>query len=295
MSGLRSAIDALDTESYSSTTTSGPTLVAPSSQQREVASDDRPPISMIGRVDALLEVLKGQERPMSISDLALCTGIPKATVSRIAAELVDRGLLERQAAGLRLGLRLFELGEHASRPTSLRRLALVRMARLRKVTQQTVNLAVLERDEIVHIAILRSPATPPLPTRVGGRLPAYATGLGKALLSYLPDRRVCELVPDPVVGVGPRTVGDRASLLDQLAMVRTAGVAYEREEFAADVACVAALVPGADGRPIAALSVSAHAHLANLQQLGVEVRAVADLLARDASKHRLVAADERRR
>src|SRR4051794_28080398 len=107
-------------------------------------AETQAPTSMIGRVDAVLEVLKQHKGTMSVSDIARRTGIPKATVSRIAGELIERGLLERQESGLSLGIRLFELGEHATRPSDLRRLALARMRVLQRATQQTVNLAVLE-------------------------------------------------------------------------------------------------------------------------------------------------------
>lgn len=124
---------------------------------------------MIGRVDAILSAFRARDHSLGVSEIARRSGIPKASVSRIVAELVDRCVLERAGRELRFGIRLFELGERAGRPRALRRLALAHMSDLRNATHQTVHLAVLEDAEVVYIEILPSRTTPPLPSRVGGR------------------------------------------------------------------------------------------------------------------------------
>ncbi len=241
---------------------------------------------MIGRVDAVLGALGSRAETLGISEIARRTGIPKASTSRIVAELVEHGYLERTDAGVGLGLRLFELGGRAARPLDLRRLALVHMADLRGATGQTVHLAVLEGTEVVYIEILRSRSTPPLPSRVGGRVPAYATGVGKALLADLPPERLEAHLPERLVPVGPRTVTDRELLVRELAGIRERRISYEREESAPDVGCAAVAIRGEDGEPIAAISVSVHLGSADLAALGIAVATAANAIAREAAKAR---------
>ncbi|QJU55318.1 IclR family transcriptional regulator [Herbiconiux sp. KACC 21604] len=238
--------------------------------------------SMISRVSDILQAFGHDERSMTVSELGRRTGIPKASTSRIAAELVGRGLLEREGDQIRLGIRLFELGQQASRPVDLRRLAFPHMTELMRATGQTVHLAILDGSEVVYIQILRSRATPPLPSRVGGRLPAHSTGVGKVLLAYAPSAVVDELCAHPLPSVGPRTITDPDRLRRELGAIRANRLAFEREETAANVGCAAAPILGPDGEPVAALSVSAHLHITDLSKMGPAVSTVAMTLSREA-------------
>ncbi len=240
---------------------------------------------MIARVDAVLGLFQSGVRALGVSEIARRTGISKAAVSRIAADLVEHRFLERVPGGLRLGVRLFELGSQAAGPSDLRRLAFATMADLRSATKQTVHLAVLEGSDVVYIEILRSRFTPPLPSRVGGRLPAYATGVGKALLAHLPEERLAAALPERLTPVGPRTITDRAVLSRRLAEVREIGFAYEREESAPLIGCAAAPVFDADDRPIAAVSISVHLDAVELGTLGAAVSTAAHAISRQAAQH----------
>lgn len=237
---------------------------------------------MISRVAQILDAYQHDERSMTVSELGRRTGIPKASTSRITTEMVGHGLLERDGDQLRLGIRLFELGQQASRPTDLRKLAFPHMTELMRATGQTVHLAVLDGPDVVYIQILRSRTTPPLPSRVGGRLPAYATGVGKALLAYAPSALIDEICSAPLPALGPRTITDPAQLRRELETVRANRLAFEREESAANVGCAAAPILGADGIPVAALSVSVHLHITDLSKVGPAVSTVAMALSREA-------------
>lgn len=235
---------------------------------------------MIGRVSTILMAYTHDERELTVSELSRRTGIPKASTSRIAAELIEHGLLEREGVNLRLGIRLFELGQQASRSTDLRRAAFLTMSELMKATSQTVHLAVLEGSEVVYVQILRSRLTPPLPSRVGGRLPAHATGVGKVLLAYAPDQALEHLVASPLLRVGPRTITDPERLRRELATIRQNRLAYEIEESAANVACAAAPILNGRGVAIAAISVSVHLSITDVTKMGPAVSTAARALSR---------------
>ena len=239
---------------------------------------------MVSRVSQVLRAYQHDERSMTVSALGRRTGIPKASISRIASEMVEHGLLERDGDQLRLGIRMFELGQQASRPVDLRRLALPYMSELMRATGQTVHLAVLDGNEVVYIQILRSRTTPPLPSRVGGRLPAHATAVGKALLAYSPSATIDDVCARPLATVGPHTITDAPSLRRQLDTVRANRLAFEREESTANVGCAAAPILTADGSLIAALSVSVHLHLSDLFKVGPTVSTVAMALSREAAR-----------
>jgi IclR family acetate operon transcriptional repressor len=244
--------------------------------------------SMISRVSDILHEYQHDERAMSMSELSRRTGIPKASCARIVNEMVDHGLLERDDNDVRLGIRMFELGQQASRPTDLRKLALPHMSELMKATGQTVHLAVLEGTEVVYIQILRSKLTPALPSRVGGRLPAYATGVGKALLAHSSEELVEEVCSSPLVALGPRTITDPVKLRGELNSIKANHLAYEREESTANVGCAAAPILNSSGKAIAALSVSVHLNLTDVTKMGPAVSTVAMGISRELSRNRLI-------
>ena len=98
-------------------------------------------------------------------------------------------MLERQGDGYRLGMWLFERGELVPEHRSLSDAALPLMEDLREVTRQRVHLAVLEGVDVVYVEILGTGGID-VASRTGGRFPAHATGVGKAMLAYSPAATV---------------------------------------------------------------------------------------------------------
>ncbi|MEU7815937.1 IclR family transcriptional regulator [Pseudonocardia sp. NPDC049154] len=243
------------------------------------------PVSVIGRVSRVLDAFTGHADELRIGEIAGRTGLAKATVSRLVAELVEHGFLERSGKNVRLGLRFFELGERAARPRELRKLALANMADLRNATRQTVHLAVLDGTEVVYVAKLRSRTAPPMSSRVGGRLAAHATGVGKALLAWAEPAVVDAVVAAGLPALGPGTITDDTALRAELARIRERGVAYEREESGPGVLCAAAPIRPASGTVIAALSVTAHTGDVDPAQLGMAVQTSANALGREAARN----------
>jgi DNA-binding IclR family transcriptional regulator len=185
------------------------------------------------------------------------------------------GFIERCGNKVGLGLRLFEWGERASRRRSLREVALPFMADLREATHQTIHLAVLDGSEVVYVEILRSTNAPWLPSQVGGRLPAHATGVGKALLAAAPPEVFDRAIATGLPMVGPRTLRNPKLLKQQLSRVASAGIAYEIQESAHGVVCVAAAITETDGRAVAAVSASGWAGKVDIRRVASAVRTAA--------------------
>ncbi len=243
---------------------------------------------MISRVSDVLRIFQGKDKSFTMSEIGRRTGIPKASASRIVNDLIDVGLLEHDGDKVQLGLRMFELGQHANRPIDLRKFTMPTMSELMKATGQTVHLAVLEGTEVVYIQILRSRSTPPLPSRVGGRLPAYATGVGKVLLAYAVPSVVDEICGGPMPAIGPNTITDPVRLRNELVAIRANHMAFEREESTANVGCAAAPILNAQGEAFAAISVSVHLHQTDLSKMGPAVATAAMALSREAARLRIL-------
>jgi DNA-binding IclR family transcriptional regulator len=192
--------------------------------------------------------------PRTIRELAARTGLSLATVHRIVVRLVEWGALERVAGGVQPGLRLFELGQLAPARGNLREIALPFMGDLYAATHEVVSLAVLDGTDTVWLEQLSGRLAPPVPSRVGGRLPAHVTAAGKALLAFAPET-VEALCARGLERHGPGTITDPERLRAELAGVRERGIAINREESRAGVLGVAAPV-WRDGAVVAALALA---------------------------------------
>ena len=107
---------------------------------------------MLTRGLALLGAYRSTERELSQTELARRTGLPKPTVHRLVAELVEYGALERARAGVRLGQWLYLLGTRAPRISLLRSVSQPYLDRLHELTREHVCLSVHGDEEAVDIA-----------------------------------------------------------------------------------------------------------------------------------------------
>jgi DNA-binding IclR family transcriptional regulator len=212
--------------------------------------------SVLGRIAAIMDAFDqgGQgEQVLSLVQLSERAGLPKSTVHRLAEQLRGFGWLERDHRGYRIGMRLFELGGLALQRNELREAAVPHLHALANRTGLAVQLGVLDQSEVVYLErVLVGDYR--LPTRLGGRMPAYCTGLGKAMLAF------DDAAAESAIGAAlPRrtahTITEPERLTSQLATVRSSGVAFDRNESFDGLGCVAAPIRNS-GRAIAAVSVT---------------------------------------
>jgi IclR family transcriptional regulator, acetate operon repressor len=237
------------------------------------------PRSVLGRAALLLDCLAAGDSP-GISELARRSGLAKTTVFRLVHELAGCGLVEVTSGGVRLGMRLFELGSSVPRQRSLAEAALPIMRDLQQATGDTVHLAVLDRTEVVYLQILRGSGTRPLPSRVGGRMPAHATGVGKAILAFSPRPVLDALMAAGLRPRTARTIVAPGALRRELSRIRQAGTAFDREESGPGIVCAASPVFGADGAVLAGLSLTGWSARLNLARAAPAVRTAALALSR---------------
>jgi IclR family acetate operon transcriptional repressor len=232
------------------------------------------------RLAALLGAFEPGDGALGVSELARRTSLAKSTVHRLVGHLVTTGLLEREGTSARLGLKLFEIGQLAIRQRGLVDAARPYLADLREATHNTVHLAVLEGTEVVYLDILSGPDAPALPSRIGGRFPAHATGVGKAILAFSPASDVETVIAAGLARISPRTITAPGLLRRHLAKVREDGIAYEREESGIGVVCAASPLLDGTGRALAAISISGWANRMRTEHVAPAVRTAALTLSR---------------
>ncbi|MFD1544212.1 IclR family transcriptional regulator [Nonomuraea guangzhouensis] len=211
--------------------------------------------NMLDKAAAILDCYRPDGGAFRLTELSARTSLPKTTVFRLCADLVRLGLLEREADTYRLGGKLFELGSLVPRRHDLREAALPFLQDLFEATRETVHLGVREGHEVVYVERIHGHDVLPLPSRIGGRLPLTCTGVGKALLAFSDAELTEQVLAGPLARLTPHSITDPVRLRTAIEQAQVSGLAYEEQEAAMGVSCIAA--PVFDGQvAVAALSVA---------------------------------------
>lgn len=227
---------------------------SPSQGDRLVGSD---------RVLAVLIELAKRPEGATLEELADALKSPKPTVHRALASLRKASLAELTSRGVyAVGDEFFRLAfsNHAARPETERLKPL--LTSLAADYGETVHFAVLDGKDVVYRAkVDPAQGSVKLTSYVGGRNPAYRTGVGKLLLSYIvhTDADLATwLDGDVLEAKTPSTLTDPSALLAELRETQSRGYGIDDQENELGINCIAVPVFGASSTtPTGAISISA--------------------------------------
>lgn len=236
------------------------------------------------RVLAALRLLAEYREGASLTVLARRLNSPKSSVHRALAALRRAGFVEQDGEEryrlsydfVRLVFSYYEGIDSVVRVKPL-------LEDLANLFGETCHYAILQAPDIVyHAKVQALDARYQLTSSVGGRNPAYRTGVGKALLAYaLPDRTaVLDYVRDhgPLAATTPHTIRTAQALDEELARIREVGYALDREENELGIVCIAVPLFLTSGvRPDGAISVTSVGHRTSLDTLVDSIDHIRDL------------------
>lgn len=218
-------------------------------------------VKAVDKALRILETLGRDSVELSLIELSRRLNIEKSTLHRLLGTLEGRGFIRKDPLSLRyaLGIRMLELGTAVTARSALGRAAAPVLDRLAVRCRQTVNLAILDRDQVLYIAKRESPEPLSLTVEVGRRLPVHCTALGKALLAFRPVEEVRRLLhrKKRLRRLTPNTITDPGEFFAHLEEVRHTGVALDREELVPVIRCIAVPILDFTGYACAAVSISA--------------------------------------
>jgi DNA-binding IclR family transcriptional regulator len=212
--------------------------------------------TVLGKVVTVLFAFRHDDHGLTLAELGRRTGLAKGTLHRVVGDLVDVRLLDRTDGRYRLSGQVFQLGMRASVERGLLEVAIPFMEDLSQRTQETVHLGVLDGDRVVYVAKIGGHRQASTPSRIGGRMPLHCTAIGKALLAHSPPELFTRVVERGLERRTPRTLTAPGLLRRQLDRVVESGTAFEHEESAIGITCVASAVLDDTDRAVAAISVT---------------------------------------
>ena len=212
-----------------------------------------------------------------MTKLSRSLGFPKSSVHSILETLETEGLLEKNAETNKyhLGLKLIELGNRAQLNLDICKIAHPYLKSLNSLTDETVHLTVLDKDEVLYVDCIESQQWLRTYSVIGVRAPLYCTAVGKAIMANLDYKDVKHIVEEKgLPKITENTITTEEALLVELESIRTKGYAIDNMEHEDQLVCIGAPIRNSKGEAFASISVSgpaSRADMSAIDELGTKV------------------------
>ncbi|GGA59680.1 IclR family transcriptional regulator [Pelagibacterium lentulum] len=242
----------------------------------------------VAKALSLLDLVASYERPVRFTALLKASALPKATLHRLLQTLTEQRLLvyneEMQTYGL--GSRLVSLAHTAWQQFSLAPLARPYIDALAETIGETIHLAQLDNGHVLYLD-KRSAGQPiAMYSQTGKIAPAYCTGVGKAMLAFLPgpaiDRAITQQSFERFTAA---TLVSPEALEADLRLTAQRGYAIDNQEHEEGIICIAVPILGSMGRLFGAISITgstARLALSDLEAHLPTLLAAAEQIGKDA-------------
>lgn len=227
-------------------------------------------IASLAKGIRVLECFDRNKRSLSLSEIAVASGIGKSAAQRAVYTLHALGYLRRDDHGrsYRLAPKVMALSRAYVASSDLVEAALPFIRQCNDSTGETVNLTELDGTDVVYLARAPGRHIVTIEISVGSRLPAYCVGPGLAMLAFSdPDKAKDILDRSDIRAHTANTVTDRAALSRWLDRIRIDGYVIADQLMFEGEHSIAAPVIGPDGKAIAAVNISTPASRSTLHDL----------------------------
>lgn len=217
--------------------------------------------NVVKSVDRALDIVKliSSYKSMGVTEIAREIGINKSAVHRILSTLVKHGFIEKDTNTnhYKLGYTFLEIGSQLLESIDLRSEAQPFLKELEALTNEVIHLVVYDQGEVVYIEKLEGNETLRMHSQVGRRAPMHCSGVGKAILAYLPRQMISDILDEKGMPAHTsETITDKDAMFAELEKVKQQGYSLDLEENENGITCIAAPIFNHKKEIAAALSIS---------------------------------------
>ncbi|WP_417686753.1 IclR family transcriptional regulator [Roseibium sp.] len=224
----------------------------------------------VGKALDVLDRVAEKERPVRFAELLSESDHPKATLYRLLQTLVSQGMLSYRPEDqtYSLGMRLMRLAHKAWQRSSLAPIARPFVDELSRTVGETIHLAQLDGAQVLYVDKRNAVSPVEMYSQAGKVGPSYCTGVGKAMLAFLPEPQLTHAIEQQsFYGYTEHTLTTEEDLRVELEIIRDSGIAFDREEHETGIICIAAPILSRSGRPMGALSITTSTKTKSFQHL----------------------------
>lgn len=247
--------------------------------REETGNDGSNSVRAVDRALDVLLCFTAQTPALNMTQISERIGIHKSTVHRLLATLERRNFVRRdpETGIYRLGYRLLQMAYLSQENIGIRQIALPYMRMLNDKYQETIDLAIMDNDEVLFLDVIQSPQRVKLASSMGQRLPAFSTASGKALLAWMPEEEALRVLQNTNISFRPNIVPTSEAFLEDMRATRERGYSIDCEGLETGIHAVGVPLFRGDGKAIASLAIAGPAfrmECGKLSTMGEELREV---------------------
>jgi len=232
---------------------------------------DQGGIQALDRAFLILDVMADAGGEAKLTEIAAAAGLNVSTCHHLISTLYNWGYVSRgvNSRSYVLGSRILHLGAACLRQVDMPRRAQSFVDRLNDQTRESIQLAIMQDTNLVHVLRRESRHAVRVDAGLGGDAgAAHATATGKAILAWLPPTELDRIVADKGLSTfTPQTITDLEVLKEELRLTRRRGYSLDREEFRTGVVCVGAAIRDHAGAVVGSIAVATPAFRATPEYL----------------------------
>jgi DNA-binding IclR family transcriptional regulator len=212
----------------------------------------------VDRALDILEYMATHPRPYGATELSRCLKIPLNSVFRILKRLTEReyAVQDPISGGYQLSTRMFSLGMSLYTRFDLRQRARPHLEWLCRETEETCQIQVPQGEKLLVLDTISPEVQYYIRVVPGGQVFYHPNAYGKAVLAFMDEKAIREILPPRLPGLTPNTIVLRSELLKQLEEVRRTGLGYDNEEYNEGIRCIGAPVFDVQGKVVAGLGIT---------------------------------------
>ena len=216
-------------------------------------------IQSLQRGLGILELVARNETGVTMAEVSREIGLHTSTTFHLLRTLTNLGYLVQNETTkqYRLGSKVFGLATSACTEVQLLQISASLLTEMAHQTGDTSHLAIFDHGEVILINRVEGNSPVGLSERVGIPRPAHCSALGKVLLAHITQAEMeAYLSRHELTPFTPRTITTPSLLRKELARVRKQGYAFDDEELAQGIRCLAAPVRNFADQVVAAIGIS---------------------------------------
>lgn len=215
-------------------------------------------VKSLARAMKVLECFSVQQPELGVTDIARQLGMQKSTICNILSTFQKCGYVVQNAKTNKyhLGTKILHLSYIVNHHLGLRDIVLPYLHKIAEETHEVCYFGLLNSSEVLYIEAVYPASSQHTRNILGERAPLYCTGLGKAMLAFMPPEEAEQIICGGLKPFTNFTLCDPQLLRSELEEIRMTGYAVDNMEHEFGVRCVAVPIFGAGGEIKAAISVS---------------------------------------
>jgi DNA-binding IclR family transcriptional regulator len=216
-------------------------------------------VQSVDRALSIIEILGEQPNGLGVMALSKELNLAKSTVHRLLHSLISRDFVYQDEENERyyLSMKLAQVSAKMIDHLDIRKIARPFIEGLSEQINEVVHVCIRDGNEVVYIDKVESKRTIRMYSQIGKRAMLHCTGVGKILLSGLPDQKISEIID--TVGLPKfteNTLTTKEAFFEEIQSIRQHGYAYDREEHEEGIYCISAPIYDYTDKIIAGFSIS---------------------------------------